>query len=157
MADRKRLVKVIFDLSDDPEQRSHGSQAELVWAKPLGDGKFEILNSPFYASGVSFEDIVSATPDPDDGDWLFRFDKVTKSSGSTTVRIIFSKANWQDSESGLIKSLNDLGCFYEGSTEHDRLVALDIPEEADYAKVKRLLDDGEIAGTMDYEESALRH
>jgi len=68
MTNAENLVKVFFDLSGDTEHEWHGSQAELVWAKPVGDGKFEILNSPFHAYGVSFEDIVSATPDPDDGD-----------------------------------------------------------------------------------------
>ncbi|TMJ23045.1 MAG: hypothetical protein E6G95_20135 [Alphaproteobacteria bacterium] len=59
----RRLFKVRFEL--DPSD-CHGTGSELLWAAPAADpGTFELQNSPFHATGVSYLDIVAARPAED--------------------------------------------------------------------------------------------
>ena len=59
-----KLVKVRFvlDREDDdwPPLATEG-----VWARPVGEGEFELDNVPWFARGVAFGDRVRAEPDSD--------------------------------------------------------------------------------------------
>jgi uncharacterized protein DUF4265 len=51
------LVKITFAL--EPEAW-HGYRTETVWAEKLGRNRYRLRNTPFYAFGVSAEDVVFA-------------------------------------------------------------------------------------------------
>ena len=49
------LIKIVFFLGED---QWHGYKTESVWADKIEDDRCRIRNTPFYANGVSFEDVV---------------------------------------------------------------------------------------------------
>ncbi len=52
---RPALRKLFFRLE---ENAWHGSATESLWAEPVQAGRYRLRNSPFYAFGVSAEDVV---------------------------------------------------------------------------------------------------
>jgi len=50
------LEKMYIPLEDDAW---HGIYGEWLWVKKLKEDKFKINNSPFYAYGLSYQDVVS--------------------------------------------------------------------------------------------------
>jgi hypothetical protein len=63
------------------------AEVETLWATKLGEDKYQIDNSPFYAYGVSWQDIVLAPFDQNEG--FPTFQSVVLKSGHRTLRIIF--------------------------------------------------------------------
>jgi hypothetical protein len=57
----EHFVKVKFVESDD-----EGDDVETLWAVALGNNLFRLDNSPFYAYGVSWQDVVEATEEAED-------------------------------------------------------------------------------------------
>ena len=55
----ERLVKITIPL---PENNLAGADTESLWAEPVGGNAFKIKNVPFYAKGLSCEDVVEAEP-----------------------------------------------------------------------------------------------
>ncbi|HKG93881.1 MAG TPA: DUF4265 domain-containing protein, partial [Gemmatimonadaceae bacterium] len=51
---------------------------ETLWADALGGGLYALDNLPWYAYGVSVEDVVEATPEPSGELWMRR---VVRKSG----------------------------------------------------------------------------
>src|SRR4051794_33172617 len=64
--------------------RSPEGDVETLWATNVGDNRYRLDNTPWYAYGVSWKDIVEARPD-DDGQ--LQFQRVVVKSGHRTVRI----------------------------------------------------------------------
>ncbi|MBS5837544.1 MAG: DUF4265 domain-containing protein, partial [Neisseria sp.] len=58
---------------------------ESIWGVNLGNNLFKINNIPFYTKDVSFDDTVSVV----DIDGVLHYKKTIKSSGNSTIRIIF--------------------------------------------------------------------
>jgi hypothetical protein len=50
-------VKIRFNLNPEDAQ---GYEVENLWAEPLEDHNFRILNSPFFVFDISFDDVVKA-------------------------------------------------------------------------------------------------
>jgi hypothetical protein len=80
------LIRIVFDLG---ENAWHGFSTERVLAAPVSEGRYQLRNSPFYARGVSFEDIVFAKPAAD-GSLVFAGTSIR--SGHSTYRL-FAKQN----------------------------------------------------------------
>lgn len=80
------LVKVEVTLS--PEARYAGFETESLWARPLGDGLFELQSVPFFEYNLNLKDIVRC----DESGPLPRFLEVVKRSGQETLRVIFSQS-----------------------------------------------------------------
>jgi len=59
---------------------------ETLWANRVGPDLYRLDNSPFWAYGVSWRDVVEAHPDPDG---MLRMSRVVEKSGHRTVRVIF--------------------------------------------------------------------
>ena len=59
---------------------------ETLWADPVGPNLYRLDNSPFWAYGVSWKDVVEAHPDPDG---MLRMTRVAQKSGHRTLRIVF--------------------------------------------------------------------
>jgi uncharacterized protein DUF4265 len=150
------LVKISFEC--DPEGLSRGSP-ERLWAKPVSsDSKatyFELQNSPFYAKGVSYLDIVDAKESaPGAGDW--KYSRTHLPSGHSTYRILIDKGRSDFAE--WWSKLEAKGCTYEYSDEgSSRLYAVDVPPTANIQDVYRILEDAEKQGVWTFQEGHCGH
>lgn len=153
------LRKISFHL--DPAEW-HGCPIETLWAEPVEETAssaiFRLRNSPFYAEGVSFLDMVRAKPDRD-GDGL-EFAGVIERSGHSTYLILIPADSTGFAESW--KALEDLGCSYESATLETRggrkvLYSVDVPPEADVDAAYESLNDGERNGVWTFQESHFGH
>ncbi len=80
--------RIYFEL--DPAEW-HGGGTEGLWAEPIENSTsgtlYRLLNSPFYARGVSYLDIVRAVPRTDGGAGLM-FAGVVDHGGRSTYMIL---------------------------------------------------------------------
>jgi len=124
MKDSQEMVKVGI--------RDEEGQVETLWATPIDRRLFRLENSPFFAYGISWLDIVRAEPE-DDG-FLF-YVKVEKKSGHRTIRVIVE----EDSNlvPALVSQLNILGCTCEDA--FPRLIVINIPAQVELRQVAEYL------------------
>jgi hypothetical protein len=138
-----KRVKLRFpftNFSNEPE-------TETMWTIPREKG-FEIDNIPFYVKELALGDIVAAEPD---ADGLLWYSKLMHASGHSTIRLWFATEN---DVARVRDDLKKLGCTSEVS-DLSRLVAVDVPPTVAYRQVKAFLDEGERAGTFEYQEACL--
>ena len=144
------LRKILIRLPDDSW---HGHGSETMWAESLGGDRYRLRNVPFYATGISAEDIVITR---DEGG-IPVVTGVVLHGGHSTYRIFLSDAVTPD-DAAFKKHwvpLERLGCTYEGATQ--RLFGVDIPPRADIHLAYRLLEEGEAAGVWAFEEGHCGH
>ncbi len=141
-------IKISFPLKKDSDGYPP-DDVERMWAVPLGDARYRLDNIPFFALGVSAEDVVIATAR--DGELVF--ESLAAEGGHSTVRVMC------ESESDVTparESLREMGCSSELS-HIPRLFAVDIPPEVNYAKVRAYLLGGRDKGKWDVQESCVAH
>ena len=96
---------------------------ETLWADQVGPDQYRLDNSPFWAYGVSWRDVVEARRDPDGA---LTFVRVVEKSGHRTVRLILDPPADRSPESqAILDGLRPLGATYEGM--HPGYLAIDIP------------------------------
>jgi Domain of unknown function (DUF4265) len=147
----RELVKVLFEL--DPADW-HGESGENLWAKPLADTEevFEIENSPFFAKGVSYLDLVRAV----ERDGQYRFAGSVALSGHSTYRLIIGKH--QEAFETWWKRLHELNCSFEsGDFQGQRLLAVDVPASTDIFAVYKILEEGKKREIWLFEEGHVGH
>jgi uncharacterized protein DUF4265 len=142
-------VKIQFQI-DPKEQREF--RTEALWAERVGDGRFRILNSPFFLFGISAEDIVEAK-EAEDG---FKFQSIISRGGHSTYRVFIQggrtisapdfQAYW--------KPISQLGATFENANDH--FVSVDIPPGKDVAAIYKLMQKGEQEGVWTFEEVTTR-
>jgi len=120
------LVKVLFDLGSDAW---HGNATKTVWAENVTPDRFRLRNVPFYAFGVSNEDVVLAHKDGH----VFVFDGVSIQAGHSTYRIILNATTQRNDFDRAWLPLEELGCNYEEGP--GTLKAVDVPASVDIAQV----------------------
>jgi hypothetical protein len=114
-----------------------GPPDDWLWAEPLGSGRFRIESCPFFAYGVSRDDVVAAAPPP--GDESPRLEDVIEKGGHRTLRAALDPAvdmahpRVQDALGRLL----EMGCTHE--TLRPKLVAVDLPTAVDVAGAVALL------------------
>lgn len=135
-------VKVLFAIGRD--DGTH--ELESVWAVPVTGG-YRLDNIPFYARGFAWGDIVSATPDPDG---VLRCTGLVTASRHSTIRLWFADSS---NVQKVRDELKAMGC--DSELDLARLVAVDVPPEASYGRIRDYLDDKERAGAFEYEEGCL--
>jgi|SRR6185312_13144220 len=125
-------AKVLFRVPDED-----GSYVvETLWASHLGDDDYKLNNSPFFAYGVSWEDVVHAPFDPEEGRPIFQ--RVVSKSGNRTIRIVLDPPVEVGYESDrVLQGLVAIGCSYEGASRS--YVSINIPPEVELKKVRRYL------------------
>ncbi len=112
------------------------AEVETLWATHLGDDKYKLENSPFYAYGVSWEDVVSAPFSSEEGHPTF--ERIVSKSGNRTVRVIFETPFQTGNESDqLLQGLVALGCSYEGANPN--YVSVNIPPGIELDVVRNYL------------------
>lgn len=112
-----------------------GENVETLWAERVGPDLYRLDNSPFWAYGVSWLDVVEAHTD---ADGQLVMSRVAEKSGHRTVRVIFDRGADQSPQArAVLDGVVALGASYEGM--NPRYVAIDIPPEADLMAVARYL------------------
>jgi hypothetical protein len=143
--------KVIFDTDGNAW---HGTTAERLWATPVGIRLYRLENSPLYAYGVSYQDVVVARKD---ADTLLRFVSVQSRGGHSTYRVVLKAASTKADFERHWKPLEQLGCTYESSADPENVFAIDVPPSTDVYVVYPLLEDGERDGVWEFEEGHCGH
>lgn len=141
-----KLVRISFELEPGAW---HGSATERLWAEPLGEGRYRLRNTPFFAFGVSYGDIVFA----EERDGAIVFAGISIRGGHSTYRIILRSSAALHDFFRYWKPLEDLRCSYE----EGRVYAVDVPQSADIYAVYQLLEGGLAAGVWEFEEGHCGH
>jgi hypothetical protein len=148
-ASTSNVAKIVLPL-DSAEW--HRASAETVWAERLYDDTFRLKNTPAYAYGLSFDDVVFAPI----VEGRPTFDRLIESSGHSTYRL-FLKNGYTSSSiefEKLWEPLQELGCTFEGSPH---LVAVDVPAEVNIYDAYRLFEKGEAADIWEFDEGKCAH
>lgn len=112
---------------------------ETLWAEPVGEDLYCLDNSPFYAYGVSWRDVVLAPFDP--AEKFACFSAISRKSGNRTIRIRFDPPVAPgNSSDGMLQGLVGLGCSYEGA--NPGYMAVNVPPEVDLEVVRGFLNHG---------------
>src|SRR5512133_2944654 len=77
------LVRIRVPL--DPPAGSTGPSDDWLWAEPLGSARYRIESCPFFAYGISRDDVVWASDGA--GEEAPRLEDVIEKSGRRTLRI----------------------------------------------------------------------
>jgi Domain of unknown function (DUF4265) len=144
----ENATKVVVDLGVD---QWHGYAQESLWAKRVGPGEFEVQNTPFFAKGLAYLDVVSAMPKGE----LLVIDRVIAPTTHSTYRILINDACREPSES-LLEQLSKLGCTYESFRGSGwTLYAYDVPPQSIEA-VYAVLREGLARKVWDFDEGVFR-
>jgi hypothetical protein len=129
------LVRIRVPLEAAPG--ATGPTDDWLWAEPLGSGRYRIESCPFFAYGVSRDDVVRAVEQ--DGEEAPRLEDVLEKGGHRTLRLALDPGVdvTDPAIQGLLERLLELGCTHE--TLRPKLVALDVPREVDVTIVAELL------------------
>ena len=149
------LVKLFFRLAAGDW---HDHSVESMWAEPVAGSDagnlYRVRNSPFFARGVSFLDVVRAEPS-DHFDGALEAVEFIDESGHSTYMVIcqtdlerFEK-RWE--------LLQALGCTYESSTlSVGLLYSVDAPPGADLRQIDEVLAQGVTDGVWTCQAETLR-
>jgi len=110
--------------------RGDDGEIETVWAYDLGNGQFKLDNTPWYAYGVSWHDIVEAEPDEAG---LLCFTRISAKSGNRTIRVL-SDVPFTDQ---WLAKLLAVGVSYEGANR--KYIGVNIPPGIDLGVVTSFL------------------
>jgi Domain of unknown function (DUF4265) len=140
----EQWARILFDLDPSDWHRTAG---ETMWAVPIAGSEwrhFRLMNSPFNACGVSYEDIVRATPI--EHSEVFHFEEVVERGGHSTYMLIMKADDRR--VSAYWNLLEKIGCTYEGTHtnldgEQRPLYSVDVPPSTDLYEVYEILERGE--------------
>ena len=115
-------------------------KVETLWAERVGEDLYRLDNSPFFAYGVSWQDVVEAHPD---AHGMLVMSRVVEKAGHRTVRVIFDPGVDESPDARrILDGVVALGASYEGA--NPRYLAIDIPPEVDLMEVARYLTNHEV-------------
>jgi hypothetical protein len=139
----ENYIKVRFLL--DPEDWP-GLTAENLWAEVLWGGTtkvFRLMNTPFYARGVSYLDIVRTIPALDG--YGIDYAGLLEKSGHSTIWLLVPYGRLDDFQNYWLP-LKQMHCSYESSsmdTIKQTLYAVDVPPETDIDAVLSIVEEGQ--------------
>jgi Domain of unknown function (DUF4265) len=145
--EEESLTKVSIDLP-----RHWATDGESMWALPLGGNLYEIRNTPFYAYGINWGDIVRAHSD--DPKLKPEVREVVAPSGNKTLRVFLNKELGREEQDAILSSLQPLDMSWERADDH--YVAIDVHPGSDYQAVRDKLMELEQEGKLDYETCEAR-
>ncbi|MFY0566156.1 DUF4265 domain-containing protein [Archangium lansingense] len=140
-------VRVLFKLEKEDEDYPPVDY-ERLWAKPLGQGLFEIDNIPFFVRGISVGDVVAAQQ----GEGEVVFSALVRASGSSTLRVIVFDATHVEE---VRSRLRELGCSTELNVS--KMLGVDVPAQADLRAVRAWLMVKQSVGSLEFEDACIRH
>jgi hypothetical protein len=126
-----------------------GHAEDSVWAEPLGSERYRVESCPFFAYGISRDDVVRAADAPGDGGPFL--DEVLEKGGHRTLRLTLGPSVELRSApvQRILERLIDLGCTHE--LLRPRMVAIDLPPEVDLEVAAELLQEAAKAGALSWE------
>ncbi|WNG46390.1 DUF4265 domain-containing protein [Archangium minus] len=140
-------VKVLFELEKEDEDYPP-VEYERLWARPLGEGLFEIDNIPFFVRGISVGDVVAAQQ----GKGEVVFSELVRASGNSTLRIIvFDESHVEE----VRRQIQALGCSTELNVS--KMLGVDVPPRIDLQAVREWLMEKQSSGTLEFEDACIRH
>jgi hypothetical protein len=140
--DKENLAKIVVRLPSDAP-----GESESLWAESLGNDLYRLRNSPWFAFGLHFHDVVRAVPDgPGE---LPRVREVVRRSGHKTLRVLFDGAVDEPDRKVMLEELHRWRCFHENADE--TLYALDVQPEGDNDAVFDQLTEWEEDGKLQFE------
>jgi len=125
---------------------------ESLWATKLSDNNYLLENSPFYAYGVSFKDIVSVKTG-ENAELIF--DSVVSRSGHSTYRIFLLEPLNRQAFRKFWGHLEAIGCTYEQAS--DKYYSIDIPKSTNVIEVYDILQKAEEDSIWEFEEAHCGH
>ena len=120
-----------------------GLGAPQVEPEASGLSQASLENSPLYAYGVSYQDVLVAR---EDADGALRFVSVQNRGGHSTYRVVLKGAATRSDFEMYWKPIEQLGCTYESSRDPETAFAIDVPPSTDVYDVFPLLENGEHDG-----------
>jgi hypothetical protein len=133
-----------------PDAEGGGCAVERMHARSLGGGRYVLDNSPFYAFGISFDDVFLA--EQKDGELIFS--QVIRRGGHSTYRIKLPVGCDHEYFLKHWTELDALGCTFEGSSATpQRLYSIDVPPTSDVFEVYRVLEEKEQQKFWSFEEA----
>ena len=147
---KKCHINTIF-ISFDLEIEEDGwppISTEILQALPLGNGKAQIDNTPFFITSIALGDVVKVSKP--DGMKYFRCDELIEEGGNYALSIILRDHQSQDE---LILLLSEKEYFYEyGEFGNTKMYAVSVNEEKAFNKIKVQLDKLEAREVISYAE-----
>ncbi|MGW0185782.1 DUF4265 domain-containing protein [Streptomyces sp. NPDC003362] len=144
-------VKVHFRMEVDEDGWPPAS-VESLWALDLGDGTVRLDNTPWFVRGVASGDVVRVEVDDEGLRWA---GETVQASENCTIRLIVLKDGGSAAaRQTVLETFHRLGTTGEG-IEQFRMVALDIPPEADIQRIRKLLEHGDEKGWWHWEEGCV--
>lgn len=130
MANTEEMIKVRL-------RGPHAGDVETLWAMPVDVNLYRLDNSPFFAYGVSWQDVIEATPGEDQ---FLEYVRCVRKSGNRTVRVIFQDYQTNDQPAqDILRELRNLGCSYEGM--QPRMISINVPARVDLDEVTEFLSE----------------
>lgn len=136
---------------DDDDNRARDENwpepvtSEGFWATPLGDGRYRLENTPWFAQNLATYDVVTAV-EFEGTRWVMQ---KAEWSGHLTVWVTGCDPT------AALAAFAALGVAGESAAPAYDLAALDIPPDADFRAILGLLRAGRSAGTWDYHEACV--
>ena len=135
------FAKVHVDLPNNPD-----TGGEAMWATPLGNDLYELRNSPFFAYGLNYGDVVRAVPRaPDQKPSVL---EVVRRSGHRTVWVTFIDEASAQARSQRLAELHRWQAFHENA--NGKYFALDVEPEGSVNDVLGQLADWRDQGVLTY-------
>lgn len=111
------------------------SDIETLWAVPVDTDLYRLDNSPFFAYGLSWQDVIEAKPADDQ---FLEYVRCVRKSGNRTVRVIFQDYRSDDQPAHeILRELKNLGCSYEGM--QPRMISINVPPKVNLREVTDFL------------------
>ncbi|WP_137993200.1 DUF4265 domain-containing protein [Streptomyces vilmorinianum] len=122
---------------------------EGLWATPVGPDTARVDNVPFLQDGVAQGDVVRYTTDAEGVHWAAAR---TTASGNCTLRVLPVPAGPLGPNAKAVHDrLSPFGLGGESFSTDFPLVALNVPADAPFARIKELLARGEDEGWWHWE------
>ena len=130
MNDERQLEKVML--------RGPDGEVETLWAERLGKNRYRLDNLPFFAYGVSWQDVIET----ERRDGTNEFVRVIEKSGNRTVRVILDEpADESETMRRVLDGLTEIGCSLERMTQ--RYIVVNVPLDVDLETVQVYLNASE--------------
>ncbi|HVO18595.1 MAG TPA: DUF4265 domain-containing protein [Anaeromyxobacter sp.] len=141
------LVRIRIVLDRAPDEA--GPAEDSVWAEPLGSERFRVESCPFFAYGLSRDDVVRAAGPQGAGAPVL--EDVLEKSGHRTLRLALADDAALETApvQRLLERLVELACTHE--LLRPRLVAIDVPAVADLGRVAEVLQEAAGQGVLVWE------
>lgn len=120
---------------------------EKLWIEKKNDLEYQIKNIPFFAPNLAYNDIISV--ENDEGELYF--EDLIQASEHSTIQIVFFNL---ESIKDVTNDIEKMDCSWEG-IDNQNIIAIDVPENVDYKKIREYLEKKFNNKVLDYKEACL--